>query len=162
MPLFTLWSLVRPSPLYPTEKKSATIGMPLVTAFVAVCEASGNDVPEVVNWNIKPMFALVGMLKILLDTSVPLSTLPWVKKPPCVSPANAVVPLRLMKSIRLVEFAIDMYFALASTLPVAGSMNDFVPNGEVNGVVVSYTMNTWTPDGSVPFAPLRLENDLKS
>src|SRR6185437_13791347 len=124
MPLFTLWSLVRPSPLYPTENKSATSGMPLVTAFVAVCEASSNDVPEVVNWNIKPMFALVGMLKTLLETSVPLSTLPEVKKLPCASPFDTV-PLRLMKSIRLVEFAIDMYFALASTLPVAGSMNDF-------------------------------------
>src|SRR6185437_4371477 len=162
MPLFTLWSLVRPSPLYPTEKKSATVGMPLVTAVVAVCVASGKDVPVVVNWNIKPMFALVGMLKILLDTSVPLSTLTAVKKPPCVSPGSAVVPLRLMKSIRLVEFAIDMYFALASTVPSVALMNDFVPNGEVNGLVTSYTMNTWTADGSVPFAPLRLEKDLKS
>src|SRR6185437_8393988 len=162
MPLFTLWSLVRPSPLYPTEKKSATIGMPLVTAFVAVCEASGNDVPEVVNWNIKPMFALVGMLKILLDTSVPLSTLPEVKKLPCASPF-VTVPLRLMKSIRLVEFAIDMYFALASTAPLVALMNDFAPVvGEVNGLVVSYTMNTWTADGSAPVAPLRLEYPLKS
>src|SRR6185437_6311772 len=136
MPLFTLWSLVRPSPLYPTEKKSATVGMPLVTAVVAVDVASGKDVPVVVNWNIKPMFALVGMLKILLDTSVPLSTLPAVKKLPCASP-SVVVPLRLMKSIRLVEFAIDMYLALLSTVPVAGSMNDFPPLGEVNGLFVS-------------------------
>src|SRR6185312_8508394 len=140
----------------------ATVGMPLVTAVVAVCVASGKDVPVVVNWNIKPMFALVGMLKILLDTSVPLSTLPAVKKPPCVSPGSVVVPLRLMKSIRLVEFVIDMYFALASTVPVAGSMNDFAPVGEVNGLFVSDTRNTWTADGSVPFAPFRLENPLKS
>src|SRR6185437_9422600 len=110
---------------------------------------------------IKPMFALVGMLKILLETSVPLSTLPKVKKLPCASPFDTV-PLRLMKSIRLVEFAIDMYFALASTVPSVALMNDFVPNGEVNGLVTSYTMNTWTADGSVPFAPLRLEKDLKS
>src|SRR6476620_12099462 len=109
--------------------------MPLVTAVVAVDVASGKDVPVVVNWNIKPMFALVGMLKILLDTSVPLSTLPAVKKPPCVSPGSAVVPLRLMKSIRLVEFAIDMYFALASTVPSVALMNDFAPVvGEVNGL----------------------------
>src|SRR6185437_6289447 len=116
--------------------------MPLVTAVVAVCVASGKDVPVVVNWNIKPMFALVGMLKILLDTSVPLSTLPEVKKLPCASP-SVVVPLRLMKSIRLVEFAIDMYFALASTVPSVALMNDFAPVvGEVNGLFVSDTRNT--------------------
>src|SRR6185312_1621172 len=142
----------------------ATVGMPLVTAVVADDVASGKDVPVVVNWNIKPTFALVGMLKILLDTSVPLATLPAVKKLPCASPSE-VVPLRLMKSIRLVEFAIDMYFALASTAPVAGSINDLPPPeaaGAVNGVVLSYTMNTWTADGSAPVAPLRLEYPLKS
>src|SRR5690348_12759516 len=147
--------------------------MPFDTACVEVDVVSGKDVPVVLNWNIKPTFALVGMAKILLITSVPLAIFgcaaftPAVKKPPWVSPANAVVPLRLMKSIRLVEFAIDMNFAVAVVAPVVGLMNDFTvvpaPVVTVNRLAgLSYTMNTWTPDGSVPFAPLRLENPLKS
>lgn len=102
------------------EKKSPTIGMPLEVALVADCDVSGKDMPVVLNWNMKPMFALVGMLKILLMTSVPFAIVgecavaPAVKNPPCVSPGSAVVPLRLIKSIRFVEFAIDMNFALAS------------------------------------------------
>ncbi|NHH97161.1 hypothetical protein DYY66_1222 [Candidatus Nitrosotalea sp. FS] len=55
------------------EKKSPTIGMPLVTAKVEVLVARGKDVPVVLNWNIKPTFALVGMAKILPITSVPLA-----------------------------------------------------------------------------------------
>src|SRR5579872_4489353 len=133
MPLLILWLFCVPSPIRPTEKKSATTGSPLVDNVTWP--------PLVVKTNNNPIDAVFATLpnKFLFNNAG-------------LAIFVVSVLLRLMKSCNDVEFAIETTDEPAFAKPLVDSA---VP-------ALLYTRYIPMFEIDPPVAPLRLENDLKS